>query len=166
MATIGEIAVNLIAKTAGFDAGLNKAKRSLGAFQSTAMSVASTIASMVGIGGGFAGFGFAAKLAADAEQSTVAIENMTKSMEVTKQLLADINQFSTATPFEPTELRDAAQKLLSFNFSAGEIMPTLKTLGDVAAGSGKPLNEFVNILGKVRDRGKVTAETLSEFCIR
>lgn len=166
MATLGEIAVNVVARTQGVESGMRRAGFAVQSFGAKATQVARVMAGLVGIGGGFAGLGFAAKLAADAESSSVAMNNMIGSLTETKALLAEINKFSTVTPFEPTELRNAAQKLLAFNFGASEIMGTLKTLGDVAAGSGSRLDELVNILGKVRDRGKVTAETLSEFGIR
>lgn len=166
MPSIGEIAVNLVARTSGLESGLKRGQSALAAFGDSARRSAGMLAGMVGIAGGFGGLGFAAKLAADAEQAKVAINTMTGSLEVTKRLLAEINTFSTVTPFEPTELREAAQSLLAFNFSTGEVMGTLKTLGDISAGTGRRLIEFVQIVGKVRDRGKLTAETLNEFGLR
>lgn len=166
MTTLGEIAVNVVAHTGGFDSGMKRSRRELAGFADTAASVTSRLAGLVGITAGFGGLGFATKLAADAQSAEVGIENMIGSLEDTRALIAEINQFSAVTPFEPTELRQAAQSLLAYNFAADEIMPTLKTLGDVSAGSNTRLIELVNILGKVRDRGRVTAETLSEFGIR
>lgn len=166
MATIGEIAVNLVARTTGFDSGLKQASASISTFAASAGRAAGTLASMVGIAGGFGGMGWAVKLATEAETATVAINTMTGSLAVTRDMIAEINKFAAVTPFEPAELRAGAQALLAYGFSAGEVMPALKTLGDISAGTGRRLIEFINIVGKVRDRGKLTAETLNEFGIR
>lgn len=105
-------------------------------------------------------------LAASAEQSRIAFENMTGSAETAAELLHQITAFSAKTPFEPGELRSAAQQLLAFSISADQVLPTLKTLGDLSAGTNRNMSEFVNILGKVKDRGRISAETLNEFGLR
>ncbi len=105
-------------------------------------------------------------LAKSAQQDRVAIEAMTGSVERAKTLLDDISEFSTVTPFEPGELRQAARQLLAFSVSADDVLPTLKTMGDLSAGTGRNIGEFINILGKVKDQGKISAETLNEFGLR
>lgn len=105
-------------------------------------------------------------LTATAETSRTAYRNILGDAEAARDLLEDINQLSTKTPFTPNELRDSGKALLAFNFAADEVVDTLRILGDISAGSGRPLQEFVQILGKVRDRNRVTLETMNEFGLR
>ena len=169
MATIGTLAVNVVANTGRFQKGMKgstKAVKSFGRAINAAKLQIAGFAGLLGVSGGFAGLGFAVKLAADAEQARVAIANMLKSMAKAKKLIAEIDKFSAVTPFEPGELRESAQKLLAFSVPLRDILPMMKTLGDLSAGTNRRMIEFVNIIGKVKDRGKLSAETLNEFGLR
>lgn len=142
----------------------------MGGMGSSVVGLAGQVASLgarlatIGIGAGAAGLaGLAAwsvKLAADAEQTRVAFTTMLGSVEKAKTLIGQINTFAAATPFEPPELQEATKRLLAFGVAHEQAIPTLKTLGDVAAGLNIPLTELASIYGKVKTGGIIQAEEL------
>ncbi len=121
----------------------------------------------VGVGAGAAGLaGLAAwsvKLAADAEQTQVSFGVMLGSAEKAKQLVAEINAFAAATPFQVTQLNDATKKLLAFGTAQDQIIPTMRTLGDVAAGLNIPIGELSELYGKARVSGRLMAEDVNQL---
>ncbi len=102
-------------------------------------------------------------LAADLETTTVAFTTMLGSGEAAKKMLEDIQKFAAATPFEMPGLQDAARTLLAFGFSQEDIMPTLKTLGDVSAGTGKDLKELAVIFGQIKSAGRLMGQDLLQL---
>lgn len=107
--------------------------------------------------------GESVKLAARLEQTSMAFEVMTGSAEKGRKLLADLTQFSIATPFEPTEIINAGQRLMGYGMSADKLIPTLKVLGDVSAGSGKDLGELAVIFGQIRAAGRLLGQDANQL---
>lgn len=106
------------------------------------------------------------KLAADFEQAEVAFGTVFKSATAAKQVMAEIQQFAAATPFEFPELKDAAVKLAGFGTSAQQVVPTLKMLGDIAAGTGTTVGELAETYGKARVQGRAYTRDVNEFANR
>lgn len=180
MAIAGDIVANLTANTSGWSSGFAQGKSALSDFQSFAKSSASGIVSSFGgfaaLGGvvsaliasvgAVAGIKVGIGLAADAETAQVAFTTLLQSADAAQGVLSNLQQFAASTPFEFPELRDSAQKLLSFGVSTQDLMGTMQKLGDIAAGSGKPLGEIASIYGKVKATGKVSLETLNQLAER
>ena len=112
--------------------------------------LAGALAGVASIG---AAFGAGVKLSAEMETAEVAFTTMLGSADKAKEVLGELSTFAASTPFQFSELRDGAQQLLAFGFTADETQGLMKTLGDVAAGSGKPIADFVDILGKTKASG-------------
>ena len=112
------------------------------------------------------GAGWGVKLAADAEQAQVAFATMLKSGDAAKAVLNELEQFAASTPFQLNDLRDGAKQLLNAQVPATELTNRLRMLGDIAAGTGKPINDFVRIFAKVKSTGKVSLETLNQLAER
>lgn len=74
--------------------------------------------------------------AASYEQTQIAFETMLGSAEVAKKTLADLAAFAAKTPFELTQLEQISKQLLAYGSTAESLLPTLKMLGDLAAGVG------------------------------
>lgn len=104
----------------------------------------------------------ALKMAGDMEQVQIAFETMLGSAEKANDLIQEITEFAAKTPFELTGLVKSSKQLLAFGFAAEEIIPTMTTLGNVAAGVGKDkLPTIVRSLGKIRTKGKASMEELN-----
>jgi len=112
------------------------------------------------------GVGWGIKLAAEAESAQVGFETMLKSGSQAKALLVELEKFAASTPFALDSLRDGAKQLLNAGVSVQDITGKLRELGDIAAGTGKPINDFVRIFSKVKSTGKVSLETLNQLAER
>lgn len=164
MATIGNISIGMSVYTGRFFKGLKSARSGLTSFTSGLSGLGSKLtglispmgaaagglAGLAGIGGSLA---LGVKLAGEAEQAEIAFSTLLGSGEKARGFLADLSKFAASTPFQLPELRDGAQKLLAFGFSAEEVKARVQTLGDIAAGTGKPIGEFISIIGKMKASG-------------
>ena len=105
----------------------------------------------------------ALKTAGDFEQYNVAFKTMLGSAGAATKLLNEIKNFAATTPFELTELVASSKQLLAFNFAADEIIPTLTTLGNIAAGVGVPVSRLGVIFGQVKLAGRLMGQDLLQF---
>ena len=133
------------------DIGINMIKSSL-----AGLGIAVGIAS--------AGVGYLLNEAGEDEQTRIAFETMLGSAELAAKKLEELKQFAATTPFELTGLKEASKRLLAFNFSADELIPTLKALGDIASGVGMDkLPQLILAFGQVRAATRLTGMELRQF---
>lgn len=105
-------------------------------------------------------------MAGAAEQTAAAYEIILKDMDQAKALLKDIEDMAATTPFESGDLKQGGRALLAFGATAEEIVPTMRMLGDLAAGSGSNIQEIIRVFNKTRSVGKLTGETFEQFAER
>ena len=74
---------------------------------------------------------------------------MLGSAEASEKLLAELSDFASKTPFELQGIRENAKQLLAMGVSTNELLPTLKSLGDVSAGLSVPLERLAINYGQV-----------------
>lgn len=171
MATgIGNLVANLTANTSGFTKGLNQARSSLSGFASFA---ASSMASFMGNVGASAFTSLtsslintgksALSLAADNEQLGISFTTMLGSAEESAKLIGSLQKFGAETPFETKDINPAARSLLAFGVAADQIVPTLRVLGDIAAGTNQPLGELSEIFGKAKVQGRLFQEDINQL---
>jgi len=164
LALFGNIAVGASIATKTFSKGITTLRgkmsglvSSIGGLGSKFLSIAGPAAAagaaLVGVGGAAAGLSLGVKLAGEMEQAEIAFSTLLGSGDKAKAFLSELSSFAASTPFQLTDLRNSAQQLLAFGFNAKDSMSLIKTLGDVAAGTGKPLSEFVSIFGKIKAGG-------------
>ncbi len=112
-------------------------------------------------------FGAAALVqSAKLETLAVSFETMAGSVEKGKKLLEELTQFTATTPFQLEGVGKSAKTLLAFKVTADEMIPTLRMLGDIAAGTSAPLSDIALIFGKARAKGKLMTEELLQFAER
>ncbi|MCK5358333.1 MAG: tape measure protein, partial [Elusimicrobiales bacterium] len=99
------------------------------------------------------------------EQWTVSFETMLGSSARANLLMSQIRDFAAKTPFELPGLVMASKQLLAVGFGAKEIIPTLKAVGDVAAGLSIPIDRLILNLGQVKTQGKLTGRELRDFAV-
>ena len=113
-----------------------------------------------------AGLGFAAasvKMAADIEQSEIAFSKLTGSMDTAKVLMGDLRQFAAGTPFQLPGITDAARMLAAFGVETEQIVPTLRSLGDISAGTNNEIAEIAEIFGKAKVQGRLFADDINQL---
>lgn len=108
----------------------------------------------------------ALRLAADFEKAEVAFRTMYRSADRAREMMQELKQFSAETPFEFPEIKDAAVKLAGFGTESRQIVPTLRLLGDLAAGTGANINELAETYGKARIQGRAFSRDIYEFSNR
>lgn len=97
------------------------------------------------------------------EQLNIAFSTFLGSAEKARKLLEQLNKFAIITPFTPDQVNKAAQALLAFGVQGTKIIPTLKILGDVSAGTGKDLTEMAIIFGQIRSTGRLMGQDLLQL---
>ena len=169
MATIADILVKIGADTSDLRKELNATKRQIkSAFGSEALDVSKkSLAVLGGIGAGLAALGVASVKAGASLQSTkTAFTNMLGSAEKAQDFLAKMQDFAAKTPFEFSQVSQAAQKFIAFGFSAEQVIPTLTAVGDAAAGVGlgaEGINRITLALGQMAAKSKVQAGEMMQL---
>ena len=100
------------------------------------------------------------------ESATVSFGTMLKDMDQGKAVIAAITKFSGETPFSNSDLRDAGKLLLTAQVPADQLIGKLRMLGDVASGTGKPIEEYAAIFQKVKNTGKFGLEQINQLAER
>lgn len=102
-------------------------------------------------------------LASEFEQTSVAFETILGSASKAKETLNDLLSFAASTPFEISGLTEASKTLLAFQVTQKDLLPTLKALGDISAGTGKDLGELAVIFGQIKSKGKLQGGELLQL---
>jgi tape measure domain-containing protein len=103
---------------------------------------------------------------AQMEQAQIGFTTMLGSAEEAKKMLEDIANFAKNTPFDMTGVEEAAKQMLAMGFSAKEILPDLKAIGDAAAALGLQTDGVQRIslaLGQMLTSGVVHAEEMNQL---
>lgn len=160
MATIGGLAVVLRLNTAQFTSGLNNAASAVTGFGLAINNISGQLA------GVFAGAGLiqqSISLAAGIEQIGISFEVLIGDAEKARKTLGLLQQFANVTPFAQDKVIDAGKRLLAMGITVDQLIPTLNTLGNVSAASGKDLSELSTIFGQVKIAGRLTGQDLMQF---
>ena len=126
-----------------------------------AMGGAITAAGAVGAGV----IGSFVKVAGEFEQTNIAFTTMLGSAEDAKKLLQELADFAAKTPFTITGVEQNAKQLLAMGIDVDDLLPTLKSLGDISAGLNVPLDRLALNFGQVAIQGKLTGRELRDFAV-
>jgi tape measure domain-containing protein len=97
------------------------------------------------------------------QQLEVAFRTMLGNKLQADQLMQEVVQFAAITPFELKDVASGAKSLLAFGVAAEDILPTLKSLGDVSAGLSVPIERLILNFGQVKTQAKLTGRELRDF---
>lgn len=166
MAKLEPVQLDIITKSDG--KGLKDAEQGIAGFSKNTIEASKKFAVGVGVmGTALVGLGVkTVKAAGDQEQLAVAFTTMLGSADKAKTLMQEIAQFAASTPFELTEVQKGSRALLAFGIEAENIIPSMKNLGDIAAGVGINIDELAVIYGKARTAGTLYAEDINQLTER
>ena len=88
------------------------------------------------------------------------------NIDATNALEGQLTNLAKTTPFELVEVQRATKQLLAYGFRAGEVVDTMRTLGDVSSGVGAPLEDIAYLYGTLKTSGRVTLMDLRQFAGR
>ena len=135
--------------------------RMMGAGASLSAAVTAPMAAAaVGVGK------FALETASAAETSEIAFTTMLGGAEAARDMMDDLSDFASSTPFELSGLTTATQQLLAYGFAAEDIIPMLTAVGDATAALGtgqEGIDSVTRALGQLRTRGKASAEEMMQL---
>jgi len=103
------------------------------------------------------------KLWWDLEQARISFTTMLWSGEKADTLLKDLAKFAAKTPFELVWIRQNAKQLLAMWISAEDLIPTMKSLWDVAAWLSVPLDRLALAYWQVISKGRLQGWELKQF---
>jgi hypothetical protein len=91
---------------------------------------------------------------------------MLKSADKADAMLKDIRKFAAETPFNNTELTDASRKLIAYGLSAEQVIPTLRTLGDVSAATQTSVGDLAYLYGTLAAQQRAYSRDIYQFANR
>jgi tape measure domain-containing protein len=107
-------------------------------------------------------FGFNASL----EQANIGFTTMLGSAEAATKMLDDLKKFAAATPFRFEGLLDSSKRLLAMGYTAEEIIPVMRTVGDAVAGLGageEGIQRATYALGQMKTAGRVLSQDMMQL---
>jgi tape measure domain-containing protein len=100
------------------------------------------------------------------QQTNIAFTTMLGSSQKATQMLNELKDFAAKTPFEFPDLLTATTRLKAMGFATEKVIPTLRAIGDAAAGLGasrETINRLVLALGQMNAKGKVSGEEIRQL---
>jgi len=135
---------------------IKKSDNSLKNMVSTAKKLA------VVIGGGKLLGGFIKEFV-NLEQAQIAFTTFFGDEKIADGLMNTLVEFANVTKYTTQDVIASGRSLAAFGVSASQIKPSLKVLGDLAAGTGKNLQDMTLIYGKTKALGRVYAFQLNQL---
>lgn len=103
------------------------------------------------------------QVGAQTEKTAVAFETFLGSAEKAKKVMMEVRDFAASTPFELPEVTEAAKQLLAAKIPADQLIPTIKMLGEIAAGADKPLSQLLFIYTQVKNQGRALGQDINQL---
>lgn len=103
------------------------------------------------------------QLGSNLEQANVSFTVLTGSASKATQLIADARAMSIKTPFESSDLLDAAKMMLNFGIAQEEVMGHMKRLGDVSGGNKEKFKGLTLAFSQMHSTGRLMGQDLLQM---
>ena len=110
-----------------------------------------------------AGIGAMVRLGAQAESVNVAFTTLVGSERKAAEMLGQINDFASRSPFGKMDLTQSAQTMLNFGVETGKVLPLLRQLGDISGGDKDKMSALSLVMGQVSSTGYLMGQDLLQF---
>jgi tape measure domain-containing protein len=139
----------------------------VGAAQAGGPWAAAAVAGIAAVTAAAMGLKKALDLAGEARANAKAFEILTGSAEKGRMLTAALDEYAAKTAFSSRETAELGKRLLAVGIEADQVMPALKTFGDISAvlggDTGETMRKLTKAFGDVRAAGRMTGEELNQF---
>lgn len=105
----------------------------------------------------------AINLSADLEMTTVAFKTMLQSADAADRMIKDLVKFAAETPLQLAGASATAKMLLQFGVEAGDIISTLRMLGDAASGDQNRMTHLALAFGQMTAAGRLMGQDLLQM---
>lgn len=105
-------------------------------------------------------------MADNLRRAELAFTTLTGSADRANALLRDLQAFAATTPFEFPQLVEAGKRMLALGFSAEQLIPTLRAVGDATAGLGggaDVMNRIILALGQMQAKGNIASQEMKQL---
>lgn len=103
------------------------------------------------------------KYNATIEQYSTSFEVMTGSAEKATEVVEELKDVASKTPFELPDLAETIQLLMNYGFTADDAMKKMQMLGDISQGSAEKMNRIAMAYGQMSSAGKVQLEDVKQM---
>ena len=97
------------------------------------------------------------------QQLEIAFQTMLGSKAEADKLMSQLIQTAVITPFNMSDVANAAKQLLAYGVEADKVNETLIRLGDIAAGLSIPINDLAYLYGTTMVQGRMYTQDLNQF---
>ena len=165
MGALGAVGAGM-AGGAGINIIIRAVDKASGVFASVNKNMLMMGAGIAAVGiAGAAAVGGLIKMAGQFEQTQIAFTTMLGSAGKADKLLKELADFAAKTPFTIPGIEQNAKMLLAMSIPLEDLLPTLKSLGDIASGLNVPMERLALNFGQVRVQGKLTGRELRDFSV-
>lgn len=129
--------------------------------------VAAAAAGIEGLSLAWDGLKKSIELAGKAEANRVAFDTLLGSADLGGKLLAGLDAYAAKTAFSRDQTAELGKQLLGVGVEADQVLPAIRTFGDIAGTLGGDVTERMKRLtkafGDVKANGRLAAEELNQF---
>jgi len=122
------------------------------------------------VGAGFLSFSAAKSLVSKVYEVRSSFQDAESSMAVFlgsaekgKKFFNELKDYAWYNMFEFTDLVEASTQLIAFGNATEDLIPIIDQLSNIASGTKKPLEEYVQLFNKAKSIGKVQAQDLQSW---
>ncbi len=99
------------------------------------------------------------------QQLNIAFETMLGSKAKADQMMSDVINRALVSPFTVRDIATQTKQLIAMGVSVEDVSDTVKTLGDIAAGTSMPLSRLAINYGQVVALGKLRTREINDFAM-
>lgn len=110
-----------------------------------------------------AGIGAVSRLGAQAESTAVAFKILVGDEKKAGEMLKEISEFASRSPFGKMELARGAQQMLNFGVSTEKVLPLMEQLGNISGGNKERFASLSLVMGQVSSAGYLMGQDLYQF---
>ena len=126
-------------------------------------SIANSIKSLAAAYISFQGIKTGVAIASDMEQASISFEVMTGSAQAGKKILGELRQFAASTPITLSGAQQAARTLLAFGESVDSVVPTMRTIGNIAAGDSERFKSLSLAFAQTQAAGRLMGQEVLQM---
>lgn len=97
------------------------------------------------------------------ETAIAGFKTLTGSIDEARRHVEDLRRFSASNPLTFGDVSQVSKTLLSFGVSVGEVMPTIKMLGDVSLGNAERFKMLALAFAQCRSTGRLMGQDLLQM---
>lgn len=105
----------------------------------------------------------AIRAGAEFQKNQIAFKTFIGSAAEANQVLNELVQLAIKTPFTSEQTIQGARVLAAYGFNAAQLVPILKRLGNISAGTQIPLEQLSLVFGQIKAAGKLMGQDLLQL---